>query len=120
MHKPLETLHVDKPWGCFDQYVFNAQCTVKVLTCNPGQRLSLQRHRHRSELWVALDAGAVIERDGDLLHPRPGEEIWLPAGSVHRLACDAENPGPVRILEISLGAFDENDIERLEDVYGRA
>lgn len=115
-----KTLHVDKPWGSFDQFVLNQPCTVKILTCNPGQRLSLQRHRHRSELWVALDAGVVIERDGQVLTPDKGAEVWLPAGCTHRLSCEARCPHPVRVMEISLGTFDEADIERLEDVYGRA
>jgi mannose-1-phosphate guanylyltransferase/mannose-6-phosphate isomerase len=113
------TLHVDKPWGCFDQFVLNAQCTVKILTCNPGAKLSLQRHRHRDELWVALDSGVVVELDGRILTPDKGAQIWLPAGSVHRLACQSGHPAPVRVMEVSLGTFDEEDIERLEDIYGR-
>ena len=40
-------LHVDKPWGSFDQFSFNEKSTVKVLTCNPGHQLSLQKHQHR-------------------------------------------------------------------------
>ena len=113
------SVHVDKPWGSFDQFVLNTQCTVKVLTCNPGQKLSLQRHRLRDELWIALDHGVVVELDGRIQTPDKGAQLWLPAGCVHRLSCDAGRPGPVRVLEISLGSFDENDIERLEDVYGR-
>lgn len=113
------TLHVAKPWGAFTQYVLNTPCTVKILTCNPGQRLSLQRHRHRSELWIALDPGVVVELNAQVLTPDPGHEIWLPAGSTHRLSCQAGHPHPVRVMEISLGTFDENDIERLEDIYGR-
>ena len=117
--KAPETLHVDKPWGSFDQYVLNTPCTVKILTCNPGQRLSLQRHRHRGELWVALDPGVVVDLDGQSLRPAAGEKIWLPVGSSHRLRCEEETPHPVRVLEISLGKFDETDIERLQDDYGR-
>jgi mannose-1-phosphate guanylyltransferase/mannose-6-phosphate isomerase len=49
-----------------------------------------------------------------------GEEIWLPAGTSHRLRCDADTPHPVRVMEVSLGTFDEADIERLQDDYGRA
>jgi mannose-1-phosphate guanylyltransferase/mannose-6-phosphate isomerase len=112
-------LHVDKPWGCFDQFVLNTPCTVKILTCNPGQKLSLQRHRQRNEFWVALDAGVVVELDGQILTPDKNSQIWLPAGSTHRLSCDASRTSPVRVMEISLGTFDENDIERLEDAYGR-
>jgi mannose-6-phosphate isomerase len=114
-----ETTHVDKPWGSFDQYVLNTQCTVKILTCNPGQRLSLQRHEHRSELWVALDDGVIVDLDGKTLRPKVGEKIWLPVGSMHRLRCDASTAHPVRVLEMSLGEFDEEDIERVEDDYGR-
>jgi len=113
------SLHVDKPWGSFDQYVLNTPCTVKILTCNPGQKLSLQRHRHRNELWVALDSGVVVELDGKILTPYKGAEVWLPVGSTHRLSCASSAAKPVRVLEISLGTFDENDIERLEDIYGR-
>ncbi len=118
MNRP-DTLHVDKPWGSFDQYALNTPCTVKILTCNPGQKLSLQRHRHRGELWVALDGGVVVDRDGEELHPEVGEEIWLPQGSTHRLRCDASTTQAVRVLEVSLGTFDEADIERLQDDYGR-
>lgn len=119
MQKP-ETLHVDKPWGSFTQFVLNTPCTVKILTCKPGQRLSLQRHGHRGELWVALDPGVVVERDGEVLRPAVGEQVWLPIGASHRLRCEAEASGPVRVLEISMGVFDEADIERLQDDYGRA
>ena len=112
-------LHVDKPWGSFDQFVLNAQCTVKILTCNPGQQLSLQRHTQRNEFWVALDPGVIVELNGQIMTPDKGAQIWLPAGSIHRLSCASARTPPVRVLEISLGTFDENDIERLEDIYGR-
>lgn len=118
MQKP-NSLHVDKPWGCFDQYVLNAPCTVKILTCNPGQQLSLQRHHHRDELWVALDPGVIVDLDGAELRPSLGDEIWLPQGSTHRLRCAPGTAQPVRVLEVSLGVFDEADIERLQDDYGR-
>ena len=118
MDRPT-TLRVEKPWGRFDQFVLNTPCTVKILTCGPGQKLSLQRHRHRGELWVALDEGVVVERDEEVLRPAVNEEVWLPVGSVHRLSCEAATAHPVRVLEISLGAFDESDIERLQDDYGR-
>jgi len=119
MTRQPEVLHVDKPWGSFDQFVLNTPCTVKILTCNPGQKLSLQRHRQRNELWVALDPGVVVELDGQILTPDRNAQIWLPAGSTHRLSCAPARTSPVRVMEISLGTFDENDIERLEDVYGR-
>ncbi len=112
-------LHVDKPWGSFDQFSSNEKSTVKVLTCNPGHQLSLQKHQHRSELWVALDLGAVVEIDGQHHRPQIGESLWLPAGSTHRLSCPEGHPHSVRILEVSFGTFDEGDVKRLEDNYGR-
>ena len=118
MQKP-NSLHVDKPWGSFDQYALNTPCTVKILTCTPGQQLSLQRHSHRNELWVALDPGVVVDLDGAVLRPAVGDEVWLPQGSVHRLRCEAGTTHSVRVLEVSLGTFDEADIERLQDDYGR-
>jgi mannose-1-phosphate guanylyltransferase/mannose-6-phosphate isomerase len=118
MDRP-QTIHVEKPWGSFDQYALNTTCTVKILTCNPGEKLSLQKHACRDELWVVLDDGVIVELGGQALHPHKGQEIWLPKGSVHRLACGASTTRPVRVLEISLGHFDENDIERIEDSYGR-
>lgn len=118
MERP-KTSHIIKPWGSFSQFTFNQVSTVKILTCEPGQELSLQRHQHRSELWVALDQGACVEIDQIKLSPKVGEEIWIAAGVVHRLSCSSEQKNPVRILEISLGNFDEHDIERLQDRYGR-
>jgi mannose-1-phosphate guanylyltransferase/mannose-6-phosphate isomerase len=61
----------------------------------------------------------VVELDGKILTPDKGAEVWLPVGSTHRLSCASSAAKPVRVLEISLGTFDENDIERLEDIYGR-
>ncbi|MDR2697350.1 MAG: phosphomannose isomerase type II C-terminal cupin domain [Holophagales bacterium] len=118
MDRP-QTLHVEKPWGSFDQYALNTPCTVKIITCEPGESLSLQKHAHRDEIWVALDDGVVVDLDDKTIYPLKGQEIWLQRGSVHRLRCEVSTGQPVRVLEISLGDFDENDIERLEDSYGR-
>jgi mannose-6-phosphate isomerase len=118
MKRP-DTTTVKKPWGSFSQFVLNTPCTVKILTCLPGQKLSLQSHKQRYELWVALDDGLVVELDGRVLTPDKGSEIWIPAGSVHRLSCAEGHPHAARVMEISLGTFDEDDIERLEDAYGR-
>ena len=108
---------VDKPGGGFEQYTHNLTSTVKIITVAPGGTLSRQYHHHRDELWVVLDPGARVELGGEGLSPGPGEKLYIPRGTVHRLS--AEGGEPVRILEISFGEFDEGDIVRLEDVYGR-
>jgi mannose-6-phosphate isomerase len=116
-HAP-STVAVEKPWGKFEQYTHNMLSTVKVITVQPGGALSLQYHHRRDELWVVLDPGVRIELDGKVIHPEPEEKLFIPRETVHRLSSTGDKP--VRILEISFGEFDEDDIVRLEDVYGRA
>jgi|SRR5581483_2088417 len=113
-----EPLVVTRPWGRFEQFCLNEPVTVKIITVEPGAVLSLQRHAHRSELWVALDPTLQVEVEGKTWQPAVGERVWIPAGAAHRLAAPGERGG--RILEISFGHFDEDDIERLADQYGRA
>lgn len=115
-YKPA-SLKVDKPWGRFEQYTHNLPSTVKIITVAPGGVLSRQYHHQRDELWVVLDPGAVVELGEEVLEPAPEEELYIPRGTPHRLSNGAE--GRVRVLEISFGSFDEADIVRLEDVYGR-
>ena len=115
-HTP-PSIKVDKPWGGFEQYTHNLPSTVKIITVVPGGSLSRQYHHRRDELWVVLDPGARIELDGEVLSPGPGEKLYVPRGTVHRLSAGGEEP--VRVLEVSFGEFHEDDIVRLEDVYGR-
>lgn len=106
-----------RPWGSFEQFTWNSPSTVKIIHVAAGQRLSLQRHEHRDELWVALDPGAVFEIGDRRFEPEVGERAVIRAGETHRLS----SAGPaIRIMEIAFGHFDEADIERLEDAYGRA
>ena len=109
---------VEKPWGRFEQYTHNAPSTVKVITVEPGGRLSRQYHHGRDELWVVLDPGIRVEVGEEIVDPEPEEKVYIPRGTAHRLSCVGENPA--RILEVSFGVFDEDDIVRTEDVYGRA
>jgi mannose-6-phosphate isomerase len=106
-----------RPWGRFRRYAHGEPTTVKLITVEAGQQLSLQRHEHRDELWVVLDPGLQV-RIGDELHEAgPGDEHYIPRGTTHR-AADA-GPAAARFLEVAFGHFDEGDIERLEDRYGR-
>ena len=111
-------LHDDRPWGWFRRYADNEVCTVKIIEVDPGESLSLQRHQHRDELWVALDAGLVVTIDDAVTVAERGQEFYVPRGSVHRVA-GAED-GPARFMEVAFGEFDEEDIERLDDRYGRS
>jgi mannose-6-phosphate isomerase-like protein (cupin superfamily) len=107
----------ERPWGRFRRYTHNQLSTVKIITVNPGHVLSLQYHHKRDELWVALDPGLRVTLADRVWEPQPYEEIFIPHGARHRVA--GIGNGPSRWLEISFGEFDENDIVRLEDSYGR-
>jgi mannose-1-phosphate guanylyltransferase/mannose-6-phosphate isomerase len=114
-HTP-PTLQVEKPWGRFEQYTHNLPSTVKVIIVQQGGALSLQYHHRRDELWVVLDDGARIELGDKVLNPQVGDKIFIPRMTTHRLSASDKT---VRILEVSFGDFDEEDIVRLSDVYER-
>lgn len=105
-----------RPWGNFKQFAYNEKCTVKIITVKEGQILSKQRHKNRDELWVVIDMGLKVELDDKVIEPRIGDEIVIPRNTMHRLS---SMKGDGRILEISFGEFDEADIERFDDIYGR-
>jgi mannose-6-phosphate isomerase len=117
-HRP-PSVKVEKPWGRFEQYTHNLPCTVKIITVSPGGILSRQYHKKRDELWVVLDRGACVELDGKVIYPEVEEKLFIPRETVHRLSA-SRGEVSVRILEISFGEFEEEDIVRLEDLYGRA
>lgn len=104
-------------------FAHNEVCTVKILTVNPGARLSDQRHTRRSEYWQVVAGVAHVElefADGrrSAADFAIGEEIAIPVGTWHRLSC-APGSVPCEVLEVATGDFDENDIERRTDDYGR-
>jgi len=109
-------LHVERPWGAFEQYATNQEVTVSLMTVQPGQRLSLQAHTGRAELWIALDEGAQVQIGEQILHPRQGEELWIPPNTPHRLSATERS---VRVLEVAFGNWQQADIIRLADDYTR-
>jgi mannose-6-phosphate isomerase-like protein (cupin superfamily) len=104
-----------RPWGRFYVLLNLYFIKVKILIMNPQQRFSLQKHFHRSELWVLFEKSFIVQK----WHRAwiTGFIFWIKKGSVHRLS----NTGtkPLRILEIQFGKCDESDIERIEDDYDR-
>lgn len=116
---PAEKPAVDfirRPWGSFKQFASNEEVTVSLMTVKAGQRLSLQSHTGRAELWIALDDGGEVQVGEDIVRPKAGDEIWIPANTKHRLA----SLGPdVRVLEVAFGNWQQADITRYEDDYQR-
>jgi mannose-6-phosphate isomerase-like protein (cupin superfamily) len=107
----------ERPWGQFQQFVSNERVTVKIITVEPGHRLSLQKHGHRGEFWHVLDVPIDVTVDERSWTAQPGDDVWVPCGAIHRMANKGDRAG--RLLEIAFGDFDESDIERLEDDYTR-
>ncbi len=108
--------YVERPWGTFRQYAHNEEVTVSLIEVKPGRRLSLQSHTGRAELWVVLDEGAEVQVGEEVFYPRAGTEIWIRANEKHRLS----SIGPtVRVLEVAFGNWQQEDITRYADDYGR-
>jgi mannose-6-phosphate isomerase-like protein (cupin superfamily) len=106
----------ERPWGSFTLFALNEPASVKIITVAAGGRLSLQRHGHRAETWLVLDAGLEVLVGDRQWIALPGEVVNVPCGAVHRMSATG---GAVRVLEVVLDQFDEDDIERLDDAYGR-
>jgi len=108
---------VERPWGSFKQYIHNGECTVSLMTVQPGARLSLQSHTGRAELWIVLDDGAAVQTGDTERECRAGDEIWIGANQKHRLSCRGAQP--VRVLEIAFGNWQQEDITRYADDFQR-
>lgn len=105
-----------RPWGNFERFTLNENSTVKIVTISPNEAFSLQTHGHRGEFWKILSGSGVITVGEVQKAAHPGDQFVVPKGEKHR--AEAGTSGLV-LLEISFGAFDEQDIIRLEDKYGR-
>jgi len=107
-----------RPWGSYQRIDLGARFQVKRITVKPGARLSLQKHFHRAEHWVVVRGTAEVTVDETVTLVHENEAIYLPIGCVHRLT----NPGkiPLELIEVQVGSYTgEDDIIRIEDVYGR-
>lgn len=116
-----EHLHhktVERPWGSYTVLEKGKGYKIKRIVINPGAKLSLQRHRRRSEHWVVVSGVAEVTRESENYLVHTNESTFIPVETKHRL----ENPGevPLQIIEVQNGDYvEEDDIERFEDVYGR-
>jgi mannose-1-phosphate guanylyltransferase/mannose-6-phosphate isomerase len=110
---------VYRPWGYYESVDAGTGYQVKRIVVNPGQALSLQRHRRRAEHWVVVSGSARVTRDDEVLALSANQSVYIPLGAKHRL----ENLGeqPLQLIEVQSGDYlGEDDIERFEDRYDRA
>lgn len=109
---------VNRPWGAYEGVDVGDRFQVKRITVHPGARLSLQKHHHRAEHWVVVKGTAKVTRGEKEFLLTENQSTYIPLGEIHRL----ENPGqvPLEIIEVQSGSYlGEDDIVRMDDVYGR-
>jgi len=107
----------NRPWGNFERFTLNEKTTVKIITVNEGESISLQTHENRDEFWRVLNGSGTVHINGKDAEAHEGDAFFGKRGHEHRITGGA---GGFTCLEIAFGDFDENDIRRLEDRYGRA
>jgi len=108
----------DRPWGYYVVLADEEDHKVKRIVVRPSRRLSLQRHRRRDEHWFVLAGEGVITLGDREITVGPGDSVDIPRGTAHRIA--AVGKEDLRYIEVQRGDyFGEDDIERLEDDYGR-
>lgn len=108
-------LQSQRPWGSYRILTQNNKCTVKILYINKGQRTSFQLHKKRSEFWTVIygEVSALIENTTTRL-PK-GDSMIIEKWKKHRAIAHEDSA----IVEISFGKFEEKDIVRFADDYGR-
>lgn len=117
----METLNTEnhRPWGFYVILADEPDHKVKRIVVKPGKRLSLQRHQRRTEHWFVVSGKAVVTLDDQEITVPAGKSVDIPVTTAHRVF----NPGPEELafIEVQTGDyFGEDDIERLEDDFGRA
>ena len=115
--QPPKPYREKRPWGEYIEFTRNTPSTVKIITVNAGEAFSLQTHVHRDEFWRVISGNGIIHTGSSTVSVKIGDHHFIPRGTAHRIEAGDE---PVVILEISFGDFDEKDIVRLEDKYGRS
>ena len=117
---PQAAMHrrVARPWGWYDSVDMGERFQVKRIGVKPGASLSLQKHHHRAEHWIIVKGTAEITRGQEVYLLSENQSTYIPIGEVHRL----HNPGKMALemIEVQSGSYlGEDDIVRLDDVYGR-
>ena len=108
---------IERPWGSFRQLSHNSLSTVKVHRIKPNQENSWQSHTKRSEFLHIVEGGGMILVEDKKYNAGPGDEYSVPVGAKHRWQA---GPDGMILVEVATGDFDEEDIIRYKDKYGRA
>ncbi len=119
-HPHLTETHltVHRPWGIYTILEEGPSFKIKFIIVNPGAKLSMQMHKHRSEHWVVVSGTAKITNGTQEIQLEANQSTYIPKTHRHRL----ENPGtlPLQIIEVQCGEYvGEDDIVRFDDTYNR-
>ncbi len=107
-----------RPWGHYKILEDTAERKVKTIFVEPGQRLSLQKHLHRSEYWLVASGAGLVQIGEKEIYLKAGNSVIIPKNTIHRVT----NSGKKTLIfvEIQVGDYlEEDDIIRLDDDYGR-
>ena len=109
----------NRPWGSFTVLDEGEGFKVKRISVNPGHKLSLQYHHHRSEHWTVVQGEASVTVGEDIKKVKVNESVYIPLKEKHALANEGEEL--MQLIEVQVRDYlGEDDIVRLEDRYGRA
>lgn len=111
-------IHEERPWGSFTVLHTDSSHQIKKLVVNPGMRLSLQSYKYRAEHWFIVSGSGLVQIENESIKVQQHNSVDIPIGAKHRIACTSYDP--LVFVEVQTGiSFDENDITRHEDDFGR-
>lgn len=114
--KKVENYKEKRPWGSFTEFASNEPVTVKIIEVLPNQAFSLQTHSKRDESWYIISGNGKAIVGDEEFDINPDMDLYVQRETKHQIIAGDEK---VVLLEVSRGEFDENDINRISDLYGR-
>ncbi len=108
----------NRPWGRWEEYLFEPSYRVKRIFVFPGKRLSLQYHNLRAEVWVIVQGSALITLGEKQFQAKAGDVIQIEKGQLHRVENNTDKT--MVFVETQIGICPEDDIVRVQDDFGRA
>lgn len=108
----------ERPWGYYIILENKTSHKLKRIVVNPGGKLSYQMHRKRDESWTIIKGTATVIVDDIIRYVSIGDVVKIKNGQKHRIMNQTEEP--LEFIEVQTGeSFEEEDIVRFEDSYGR-
>ena len=112
-------LKEQRPWGFYEILMETETSKVKLISVSPNQKLSLQKHKYRTETWYVIQGEAKVTKGQERFSMLSGDSVIIRQNEEHRL--ENLSSDPLEIIEIQSGTyFGEDDIIRIKDSYGRA